>query len=125
VSRKRVAYFDGTDPWLLTALICDGYDTIPVSNDYDNHGRHIRLVTHEDKYDLVLGHVHKIFAPQGSQTTYQDIFHICRVRRMPLVLEVPTELHDEVGQLLADPPEVVRFVAPEDMLETAREILKG
>ena len=38
--RKIVGYFEGTDSTLLTALVCDGYDTVPISNGFDNHGMH-------------------------------------------------------------------------------------
>jgi len=30
--RKTIGYFDGTDSALLTSLVCDGYDTLPISN---------------------------------------------------------------------------------------------
>ena len=50
--RKTVGYFEGTDSPLLTALICDGYDTIPISNGYDNHGAHVRMINQESQIDL-------------------------------------------------------------------------
>jgi hypothetical protein len=28
--RKTIGYFEGTDPTLLTNLVCAGYDTLPV-----------------------------------------------------------------------------------------------
>ena len=77
--RKIVGYFDGTDSTLLTGLVCDGYDTVPISNGFDNHGMHVRIINNENKVDLLIGYVHKIFAPEDSVqaggVTYEDIFH--------------------------------------------------
>lgn len=124
--RKTIGYFEGTDSPLLTALICDGHDTIPISNGYDNHGAHVRLINQESRVDLLIGYMHKIYAPEGAKpgvATYQDIFHVCRTFGIPLLLEIPTELHEKAREILDDPPEVVRFVDPTEMLATAREIL--
>ena len=86
--RKDIGYFEGTDSRLLTALVCEGFDTIPVSNGYDNHGRHIQLINQENKPDLLIGYVHKVFAPDNGDpnyTTYQEIFYTCRVFQVPLL----------------------------------------
>ena len=124
--RKNVGYFEGTDSTLLTALVCEGYDTIPVSNGYDNHGRHVQLINWENKPDLLIGYVHKVFAPDDGDpnyTTYQDIFHTCRTFQVPLLLEVPADLQEKARSLFGEMPEVVRFVDPADMLQSAIEIL--
>ena len=126
MTRKSVGYFEGTDSRLLTSLVCDGYDTLPVSNGFDNHGMHVRLINDQNRFDLLIGYVHKIFAPEGrqpSEPSYQDVFHICRTYSIPLLLEVPTELQAKARALLEDPPGIVRFVDPADMLDAAEEIL--
>jgi len=124
--RKSIGYFEGTDSTLLTRLVCDGYDTLPVSNGFDNHGMHVRLVNDQNRFDLLIGYVHKIFAPEPllpSQPSFQDVIHICRTYSIPLLLEVPAELHDNARALLNDPPDIVRFVDPGDMVRVAEEIL--
>lgn len=124
--RKSIGYFEGTDSTLLTRLVCDGYDTLPVSNGFDNHGMHVRLVNDQNRFDLLIGYVHKIFAPEPllpSQPSFQDVIHICRTYSIPLLLEVPSELHDNARALLNDPPDIVRFVDPGDMVRVAEEIL--
>jgi hypothetical protein len=124
--RKSIGYFEGTDSTLLTRLVCDGYDTLPVSNGFDNHGMHVRLVNDQNRFDLLIGYVHKIFAPEPllpSQPSFQDVIHICRTYSIPLLLEVPAELHDNARALLNDPPDIVRFVDPGDIVRVAEEIL--
>ncbi len=123
MGRKTVGYFEGTDSRLLTGLICLGCDTIPVSNGFDSHGRHIRTVHEDSRFDLLVGYLHKIYAPAGSATTFQDIFHVCRVYEMPLLLEVPREMHADVARVLGELPDIVTLVDPTDALDAAKEIL--
>ena len=126
--RKSIGYFGGTDCNLLTALVCAGHDTIPVSNGRDNHGQHVRMINDQNRYDLLIGHVHKIFAPESrlpSDATYQDIFHLCRTYSIPFLVAVPESLHEQARELLEYPPDVVRLVDPADMELVAKEILSG
>jgi hypothetical protein len=125
MSRKLVGYFGGTDSTLLTRLICDGHDTEPISNGFDNYGRSFRSINEENRLDLLIGYLHKIYAPEGTEALFEDVFHICRIYRIPLLLEVPRELHDQARDLLQNPPKIVRLVDPADLLEAAREILQG
>jgi len=126
--RKRIGYFEGSDAALLTAFVCDGHDTLPVSNGFDNHGSPVRLINDENRYDLLIAYVHKIYAHEGhdaKQPSYQDVFHICRTYGIPLLLEVPHGLHDKASKLLGGVPDIVRFVDPDDMYEVATSILRN
>jgi len=125
--RKIIGYFEGTDAALLTDLVVDGYDTLPISNGFDNHGMHVRIINNENRVDLLIGYLHKIYSPEGQTpagaVTYQDVFHVCRTFDIPLVLEVDAELHDEARALMADTPPSVTFVDPSETLKTVRQIL--
>ena len=123
MSRKRVGYFEGTDSGLLTYLICHGYDTIPISNGVDGHGRYIRRINENNRFDLLVGYLHKIYAPEEYETKHQDVFHICRVFRMPLLLEIPRELQDRAKTLLGEMPKEVRLADPSEILDAALELL--
>jgi len=127
--RKVIGYFDGTDSALLTDLVCEGYDTLPVSNGFDNHGMHVRIINNENRVDLLIGYLHKIYSPEGSTpagaVTYQDVFHVCRTFDVPLILEVSSDLHDKARALLVNAPPSVRLVDPSEALSTVREILNG
>ena len=124
--RKSIGYFEGTDSTLLTALVCDGIDTVPVSNGYDNYGSDVRLINDQNRYDLLIGYLHKVYAPETHVEThfkFQDVAHLCRTYSIPLLLEVPDALKGKAQALLDDPPDVVRFVDPSEILDAAREIL--
>ncbi|WP_151084489.1 hypothetical protein [Nocardioides cynanchi] len=128
MTRKKVGYFDGTDSTLLTALVCDGYDTIPVSNGRDNHGRHVRLINDKNRVDLLIAYVHKIIAPEGedreeSDVVFEDLFRICRILEIPLLLEIPEALQPRAIEMLGHPPDIVELVDPADTLRVAREHL--
>ena len=124
---KIVGYFDGTDSALLTDLVCDGYDTLPISNGFDNHGMHVRIINNENRVDVLVAYVHKIYSPEGSTppgaVTYQDVFHVCRTFNIPLVLEVDADLHDKARALFVDAPPSVQYADPRETLSTVRRIL--
>ena len=123
---KSIGYFEGTDPLLLTNLVCAGYDTLPVSNGYDNHGANVRVINERNRYDLLVGYVHKIGSPDlrgAPHLSSADLFHLCRTYEIPLILEVPSGLHEQARALLGDPPDIVKFVDPKDVLPTALEVL--
>jgi hypothetical protein len=123
MKRKRVGYFDGTDPAVLTSLTCDGCDTIPISNGLDNHGQHVRQLNEENKVDILLGYLHKIYAPEGEETQAADIFHICQTYQIHFLVIVPREQHVCAREKFAHCPSIVQFVDPSDVLATARQLL--
>ncbi len=125
MKRKRVGYFEGTDPAVLTSLICDGFDTIPISNGLDNHGLFVRLINEDTMVDVLVGYLHKIYAPEDEVTQAEDIFHLSQTYQIRFLVIVPSELHDCARQKFQQCPDVVQFVDPSDLLETVRKYLKG
>jgi hypothetical protein len=124
MERKSVGYFEGTDPAVLSSLICDGCDTIPISNGLDNYGQHVRLFNEENRVDLLVGYLHKVYAPVGAETQAEDMFHICETYQIPFIIIVPAGLHDCARQKFKRCPGVVSFVDSSDMLAAARKILR-
>jgi len=126
--RKVVGYFEGTDSTLLTDLVCDGYDTVPISNGFDNHGMHVRIINNENRVDALIGYVHKVYAAEdgvaSGGVTYQDIFHVVRTFEIPLLLEVENALQEKARALFTNVPDVVQFVDPKEMFPTIKDVLK-
>ena len=124
---KVIGYFDGTDSALLTDLVCDGYDTLPISNGFDNAGMHVRIINKENRVDVLIGYVHKIYSPEGSTphgaVTYQDVFHVCHTFDIPLVLMVARDLREKAEALFDDIQECLYFVDPAEALSEVTEIL--
>ncbi len=126
--RKVVGYFEGTDSTLLTDLVCDGFDTVPISNGFDNHGMHVRIINNENRVDALIGYVHKVYAAEdgvaSGGVTYQDIFHVVSTFSIPLLLEVEDALQEKARALFTDVPDVVEFVDPKQMFPKIKSILK-
>ena len=126
--RRVIGYFEGTDPALLTSLVCEEHDTVPISNGFDHHGMHVRIINNENRVDALIGYVHKIYATQDSVSsggvTYQDIFHVCRAFDIPLLLAVPNGLEDKARGLFTDVPDLVQFLDPDKMLGAIEDILE-
>ena len=122
--RKGIGYFEGTDPAVLTSLICDGCDTIPISNGFDNYGQHFRLFNEENKVDLIMGYLHKIIAPVGADTQVTDVMHVCEIYQIPFLVIVPEGLHACARQHLERWPALVQFADPAKLLDEARKILR-
>ncbi len=123
MTRKSIGYFEGTDSTLLTSLICAGYDTLPVSNGVDHHGKNVRRINQQEKYDVLIGYIHKLYAPVDYDLPYQDVFHICKTYGIPLLLEVPEDLQAKAMELMPDAPDVVEFRDPGTILERVLELL--
>lgn len=127
MKNKTIGYFEGTDANLLTRLVCEGYDTMPVSNGYDSHGRHVRLINEEKRYDLLIGYLHKIYAPDSLEMTdyanHDDVFQICRTYHVPLMMVIPEELQKKARDLFDEVPDIVHFVDPGDVVTAANKIL--
>lgn len=121
-----IGYFEGTDPVVLTSLVCHGYATQPISNGADNHGTHILLLNQLNKPDVIVGYLHKVMAHEPSDADWpsaEDIVLHCRILAVPLVLVVPAEGIECAPDLFDDLPEIVTFTTPGDMLQTLDNLL--
>jgi hypothetical protein len=123
MTRKSVGYFEGTDSTLLTSFICSGYDTLPVSNGVDSHGRSAYAINDKEKYDILIGYLHKLFHPEKLNLPYQRLFHICNTYSIPLLIEVPTALQNDARALMPQAPDVVEFLDPSEICDRALELL--
>lgn len=123
MARKSVGYFEGTDSGLLTSLIVSGYDTLPVSNGVDRHGRSVYRITDKEKYDLLIGYLHKLYHPVQLDLPYQKLFRICSTYQIPLLIMVPETLRNRAEELMPEKPSVAEFVDPAQVLERALQLL--
>lgn len=123
MTRKSIGYFEGTDSTLLTSFICAGYDTLPVSNGVDHHGKSVYSINDKEKYDILIGYVHKLYHPDRFNLPYERLFHTCSTYGIPLLIEVPSGLQDKARALMPEAPDVVEFLDPADILDRALELL--
>ena len=119
---KIVGYMLGTDPDMLTQLLLEGYETLPLSNGYDSHGKYITHLTTEDHISLIVGYLHKFF-PLAAQFSMTDLLKSVKVNRIPVVFIVPKEMHDKANKLVADKGIDYKLSDPPDLFNVMREML--
>jgi len=124
MKRKLIGYFEGTDSTLLTSLICSGHDTLPVSNGVDHHGKSVYLINDQERYDVLIGYVHKLYHPEKLNLPYQRLFHICNTYGIPLLIEVHAGFQDKARALMQEAPDVVEFLDPSEILDRVLVLLE-
>jgi len=120
---KIIGYMQGTDPQVLTQLLLEGYETYPLSNVFDNHGKNITLVTTEDHISLVIGYLHK-FIPIAPQFSMTDILSSVKVYKIPIIFIVPEEIQDKATDLVAGMGIDFKLADPSELLNVILETLK-
>ena len=118
---KLVGYMEGTDPVWLTTLQVQGYDTVPLSNGLDGHGRNIRSTNEENKPDLIVCYLHKLIAPQGEEHAPEELLLPAKLYHIPVLVVCPQEHHDAGAALLGAAAAQVEFIDPS---ETVRRVLE-
>lgn len=121
---KIIGYMLGTDPDVLTRLLLEGYETLPLSNGYDSHGKYITHLTTEDHVSLIVGYLHKFF-PLAPQFTMTDLLKSVRVNSIPVVFIAPKEIHDKAEKLVADKGIDYKLSDPADLSRVLLEILEA
>jgi hypothetical protein len=118
-----IGYLEGTDPLWLTTLVAQGYDTIPVSNGYDNHGKNLRLYNEHNRDALVIGYLHKVITPAFSEATPADILHGCLTHHVPVLLACPQALQAGAATRLGGLAAKVQLVEPEQMVTAIERMM--
>ena len=120
-----VGYLEGTDGQLLTNLVVEGIDTIPVSNGWDNHGKTLGHITPSDNISLIVGYLHKVFS-RGMGVTAKDVLYNCILHKLPIMLIVPKSNWDAARECLGEIADGITLVDPEDVLgEILKKLGKG
>ena len=95
----------------------------PFPTGWITTARNVRRINQQEKYDILIGYPHKLYAPVEYDLPYQEIFHICRTYSIPLLLEVPEQLQEAAARLMPDRPDVVEFLDPSEILDRALDLL--
>jgi len=117
-----VAYFEGTDPIILTKLAIKGVNTLPVGNGMDNHGKNANHLTKEDNISCVIGYLHKVLPVMGVEITAKDILYTCNAYRIPVLLIAPESDKITALKLVDDSFADVEIVTPEELYDRVMEI---
>jgi hypothetical protein len=124
MERRLIGYLEGTDSLWLTTLEANGHDTLPISNGFDSHGRHIGLINKKNLFDLVIGYFHKLMPPVNSDTSVGEILHRTTVYNIPVLAVCPSDLQEKARSQVEDWPQNVEFVDPGEVPARAMELLQ-
>lgn len=106
----RVGYLEGTDALFLNEMVARGFDTIPLSNGVDNHGKFVGHLTKADEISVVVGFLHKIIPLADSGLTSLDILHSCQVHKIPVLMVAQKAIHESAVKALGDACDIVTLV---------------
>ncbi len=137
---KIVGYFEGTDPYVLTRLVAEGYGTLPLANPWDNHGKVCSRIE-PGELNLIIGYLHKLLPPvatskKDTDSTSKmgigpskdispfDLLYPAKSNSIPVLVVAPFDCHDEAKELLGEAAEFVTFVRPEELEAKALSYLK-
>ncbi|MBY8996534.1 MAG: hypothetical protein KGD60_02290 [Candidatus Thorarchaeota archaeon] len=123
---KTVGYFDGTDSSLLTILAASGFCTLPLGNEWDNHGK-IASHLQPGEVDIIIAYLHKLL-PTSKDVERPipiplNLLYPAKTYNIPVLVVVPKDFHEKAENLLGKAADFVNIVTPEDLEENVRKIL--
>ena len=121
---KVLGYLEGTDSNMLTSVVLEGYETLPLSNGWDNHGKHLTLLNPADNVSLVVGSLHK-FLRLSDMSIFSAMLATVKAYDIPVAFIVPKESHGKAAKLITDKDLRYKFVDPADLTKTVLADLAG
>jgi len=122
--KPNVGYLAGTDPLTLSHFAALGYDTVPLSNGWDNHGKYIGLLSRQDNVALVVAYLHKLIAPKEMKARPSDFLKSCALHRIPVLVVSPDKVMARAKKKLAGSGAKLIMVTPDTMFDEAMKVLK-
>jgi len=118
-----VGYMDGTSSDVLTTVILHGYETLPLSNGWDNHGKHLTLLNPADNLSIVVGPLHK-FLRVSDKTIFKAMLASVESYGLMVFFIVPKEYHEQAEALIEAGELKYRLVDPGDLAKEVLDYLK-
>jgi len=121
---KVVGYMEGTNSELLTNLLLEGFETLPLSNGWDNHGKYIAHVNRTDNLALVVGYLHKFIPLSREFMIGEDILSSLKIYRIPAIFIVPRGKQERAKKYLKGKGLIYEFADPSDLTRAVLGVLK-
>lgn len=120
---KIVGYMEGTNSEVLTNLFLEGFETLPLSNGWDNHGKYIAHLNRNDNISVVVGYLHK-FIPIAKEFDLGDMLSSMKVYKIPVVFIVPEKKQDKANKFLKNKGLKYKLAEPARATQVVLEFLK-
>jgi hypothetical protein len=124
---KTVGYFDGVDSILLTKLVASGHRTLPLSNEWDSHGK---IASHlvPGEVDLIITHLYKLLPGREIEEkaipATLNLLYPAKSYNIPVLVIIPKEFHKEGTKILGEVENFVEIVTPDELEAKVRKILE-
>jgi len=118
-----VAYFEGTDPIILTRLAAKGVGTLPVSNGFDTHGKYVVHLAAQDGVSVIVGYLHKVLPANGVAPTPRDLLFTWTGQEIPVILVAEKAFHEAARSRLGEMQGRVELVDPADLYEAILAVI--
>jgi hypothetical protein len=105
-------------------VVVEGYETLPLSNGWDNHGKHLTLLNPADNISLVVGSFHK-FIRLEDMSIFSAMLATVKAYDIQVIFVAPKDLHAKATKMIADKELKYRFVDPADLADTVLADLAG
>lgn len=122
---KNIGYLSGTDPDFLTKMVCMGYETTPLGNGEDKHGKDVSFINMSDEIDIIIGYFHK-FTPIPKDTkSFKDHLTPAIISNIPMLIVVPKDVQEKANQIIREVTNTdkIKLVDPESLYESATALL--
>ena len=117
-----IGYMEGTDPNVLSKLVADRHETIPLGNGTDGHGKYIAHLTKRDGVSIVLAYLHKL-TPVSGLPSMDVMLSGCQIHNIPVLVIVPEEEKANAHDIIEKEFECVTLVSPGELTNKVKEIL--
>lgn len=120
---KIVGYMEGTNSEVMTNLLLEGYETLPLSNGWDNHGKYLAHINRNDNIAMVIGYLHK-FIPVAKEYSLGDMLSSLKIYKIPIVFIVPKTKQAKAKKLLASKGVKFQFADPSEISKVVFGLLR-
>jgi len=128
IKMKTIGYFDGVDSILLTKIVASGHRTLPLSNEWDSHGK---IASHLEpgEVDLIITYLHKLFP--GREISEKviapplNLLYPAKSYNIPVLVVIPKEFHKEGEKILGEAGNFTEIVSPEELEARVFKILEN
>jgi len=123
---KTVGYLLGTDPEVLSRLVCMGYQTLPLGNGIDNHGKHIGFITIADHINLIVGYIHKVTPHSSFNISTRDLLNPAIIHEIPMLLVAPRDKIEEAKKIVTEitDSKYITVITPDKLMDETLEHIK-
>ena len=119
-----IGYMEGTNSDLLSKLVAEGHETLPLGNGTDGHGKYIAHLTKSDGVALIISYFHKL-SPISGHPSMDVMLSGCQIHNIPVILIVPEDAKSDAESRLEGQFDCVYIVSPEEVSGKINEILNS